>query len=333
MNIKQVFVYLLIISTLCVSVGCTKTARYEQTYIYAMDTVISIKIAASKDNKAYFQACEAIISEIENRFSRTLDSSEVSIFNSSDTGLDSASEEFADLISQAITLSEKTNGAFDITIEPLVSLWNITADNPVLPSDTAIKQALTFVGTHYITMIDQRVNKSLSAVCIDLGGIAKGYALGKVVAYLSEQGVPYGTVSFGGNVGVIGQKPDQSKWKIGIKDPLHTDEQIGSVEIETGYIAVSGDYERCFEVDGKRYHHIIDPSTGYPADTGLHSAAVIAEDPVWADALSTALFVMGPDKAMQFYENAPIPFDAVLVSDEGILCTAGIKDRFLQKKG
>ncbi|MCI8590388.1 MAG: FAD:protein FMN transferase [Clostridiales bacterium] len=333
MNINHFFVYMLIISILCFSTGCTSSVHYDQTYIYAMDTIISIKLAESKDNEIYFRVCEKIISDIENRFSRTLETSEVGLFNSSDEGFASASNEFVELITQALTLSDKTNGAFDITIAPLVSLWDITAENPSLPEEAAIKKVLSFVGAHQIEIFDSGVKKSSPMVQIDLGGIAKGYALGKIVSYLNEQKVPYGTVSFGGNVGVVGQKPDQSAWKIGIKDPLHTEDQVGFVTIESGYIAVSGDYERYFEMDGKRYHHIIDPFTGYPANTGLHSVAVIAEDPVWADALSTALFVMGPVQAMQFYESTQIPFEAVFISDDGIVCTAGIKDNFSPKKG
>ena len=330
---KKRFSTAILLFSILLTLSACSNETYDETHIFAMDTVISIKIAKDSANRGYFEKCRQIIEEVEQRFSKTVDTSEVTSFNQSKTGLSSPSDELISLIEPALNISAQTGGAFDITVEPLVSLWDITGENPAVPAQDEIASLLQHVGYEKITLTDTALNKAETGVQIDLGGIAKGYALGEIVSYLSGQGVAYGTVSFGGNIGVIGTKPDGSRWNIGIKDPESTQGQIGAVSIETGYIAVSGDYERYFEYNGKRYHHILDPKTGYPADTGIHSAAVICQDPVLADALSTALFVMGIDKAMQFYTDGLYKFEAVFVTENGILCTDGIKEYFTPKKG
>ena len=158
-------------------------------------------------------------------------------------------------------------------------------------------------------------------------GFGLGWIVCKVVTMLSEK-APYGMISFGGNVGVWGQKPTGGAWEIGIKDPFDTEGVVGKIRTDGGFVSVSGDYERFFEVDGKKYHHIFDPKTGYPVDNGLRSVAVYTKDAALGDALSTALFVMGYDKAMEFYNSGIYDFEALFITDNEILMTKGMEEMF-----
>ena len=177
-------------------------------------------------------------------------------------------------------------------------------------------------------MISNNVlTKSDSLIKIDLGGIGKGYASDALVEYLKEY-VNYGMVSFGSNVAVWGEKPDGTKYKIGIKNPLDTGTLIGYIDMSEGVLSVSGDYERYVEIKGQRYHHIIDPSTGYPTNNGIHSVSVICEKGIYADALSTAFMVMGVDKVLELYKSDQIDFEVLFVTDSGIVMSDGMKEIF-----
>ena len=225
----------------------------------------------------------------------------------------------------AIDIAEATEGAYDPTVLSLTELWNVT-DGGYLPTESEVNMALSCVGHKELSLEGDIIVKT-SAVRVDLGGIAKGYALGRVVEMLSDE-APYGMVSFGGNIGVWGEKPGGGDWEIGIKDPFDTNKIIGKIVTDGGYVSVSGDYERYFEKDGKRYNHIFDPQTGYPVDNGLHSVTVYTEDAALGDALSTALFVMGYEKAMEFYNSGKYDFEALFITDDDILMTKGMEEIF-----
>ena len=176
-----------------------------------------------------------------------------------------------------------------------------------------------------------------------MGGIAKGYTSDLVEQTFRANGIESGKISLGGNVFVLGTKPDGSDWRVGIKDPRNESGLAAILSLRDAYAITSGGYERYFEENGKTYHHIIDPSTGYPADSGLLSVTVVAADngPDWAgagngamcDAFSTALFVMGEEQALDFWRNGGYDFDLVLVTEDGrVVITAGLADRFEEVK-
>lgn len=308
--------------------GCEREEYVEKT-IFAMDTIISIRIESRSDSKELFTNCEELIKDVEGKLSKHIEGSEVSLFNDSDSGF-TLSKETAELISLSLDVSRNSDGAFDITCEPLTELWDITGDDPVIPDNQDVEYELTNVGYDKLTLSGYELKKE-PMVKIDLGGVGKGYALSLVVNYLEGEGVKYGTVSFGGNIGIIGGKPDDKPWKIGIKDPRSTDDIIGTLSLEGGYTAVSGDYERYFISEGIRYHHILDPMTGYPVNNGVQSVAIVCEDGALADALSTACFVMGYEKSLELYNKEVYDFEAVFVTEDGIEYTPGIKDKFTLK--
>lgn len=297
----------------CLS-ACRKTDMATDSFI-AMDTVVSVKISTEGvDAEKLFSECRSIVTEkYEAIFSAKRADSALSRYNA-DFGRD-APEELLGLLDKAISIAEKTNGAFDPALLELSTLWNVTGGGPV-PSDDDVKEAL---------------NKSTlgnKSAKYDLGAIAKGYILQKICDFLQKEGVKYGTVSIGGNVGVFGEKPDHTKWQVGLRSPSDADAFAGIYSIEDGYISVSGDYERFFEENGVRYHHILDPKTGYPVNNGVHSVSVYCKDAALGDALSTALFVMGVQEGLAFYDRHIYEFEAVFLTDDGAVMTPGAEECF-----
>ena len=164
---------------------------------------------------------------------------------------------------------------------------------------------------------------------IDLGAIAKGYTSSKIIDIFKENNIKSGMVTLGGNVQVLGKKPDGSLWKVGIQNPISESEYLGVLQTSDKAVITSGGYERNFTKNGKTYHHILDPSNGYPANNGLTSVTIISSDGTLADALSTSLFVMGKDKAIDFYKKSNYNFDFILyTSDNKLIISDGIEDIF-----
>lgn len=311
------------------TVSCTGNGMYRNYRYFAMDTVVTICLPADMDEKqasAAADRCSRILSDIEMHLSSKNENGGVYILNHSEEHF-SADDVIAEITAKSESIRVLTDGAFDYTLSPLIELWNVTGGGPV-PAQSDISDALSRTGADKVRAGENGV-ELYDGAGLDFGGIGKGYAAVLITEELKSSGIPYGMVSVGGNISVWGEKPDGTEYKIGIKDPENTDSVIGYVYLDAGFVSVSGDYERFFEENGKRYHHIIDGSTGYPAESGLHSAAVISSDGTEADALSTALFVMGEEKALEFYRLGKADFEAVLVADDGrIIMTDGIKDKF-----
>lgn len=313
--------------------GDKSTDLTTRDYI-AMDTIFSIRVgnipdntgSAAIDTKSVLDGCEKLTEEIELVLSATMPESEVYSFNSGVNALFDADPILTEVMETAFRISEITDSAYDPTIGALTSLWNVKGGGPV-PTENEIGTALAASGAKYIEIKDNSIYKSNPAVKLDFGGIGKGYATQRLAEYLFEEGIPYGIISAGRNVGVFGEKPDGSPFKIGIADPRNTEGVVGYLYTESGFISVAGDYEQYFEADGVRYHHIMDPATGYPSDSGLSSVAVISQNGTAADALSTALMVMGYDKGIEFYRSDEMPFEAVFIFSNGaVKLTDGLSD-------
>lgn len=319
-------IIILLLCTLMLFCGCARNeSKYYTREIYSMNTVINVNVAPDVKNiEAICNEAVYYIYELEAKLSASSQDSTVSKFNSTAESY-KAEGEFLNVMKYALDIANATEGAYDPTVLPLTRLWNIT-EGGYLPTADEVAMAVSNVDYTALTLDDDTISKA-SAVCVDLGGIAKGYALGKITAMLAEDS-PYGMISFGGNVGVWGEKPEGGPWEIGIKNPFDPEGVVGKMRIDVGYVSVSGDYERYFEVAGKRYHHIFDPETGYPADNGLRSVAVYTTDATIGDALSTALFVMGYDKAMEFYNSGIYDFEALFITEDDILMTEGMEEMF-----
>ena len=301
--------------------------EYRDSVFFAMDTYITVRLATADVTETQLgevsAECERIVRELESVLSAHDPESELYALNTSSEEFTGISDALESVLLTAYELSARTAGAYDFTLGALTELWNITGGGPV-PRQADIDAVLRHAGYENITIDENRntVMRPDPKVQIDLGDIGKGAAADELIRYLETTEISYGLVSVGGTVGVFGDKPDGTPYKVGVRDPDDPNGVVTYLLIDEGFVAVSGDYERYFEEDGVRYHHIFDPSTGYPADSGLRSTAVHALNGAAADALSTALFVMGTDAALELYENHG-GFEAVLISGDGIVQTEG----------
>ena len=270
---------------------------------YAMNTVIEQKWYGESADTVY-TGMETKIREIESVLSLHLSQSEIAAINEN-AGVQpvEVSQRTFDLFQRAKELSEQSDGAFDITIAPVVELWGITSDHPHVPTDEDLAQAMALMGLEDLVLDEEACTAYLTrpGMAIDLGGIAKGWTADQLREYARELGAERGYVSLGGNLMIIGERPDGDPFKLGLRDPQgDASTYLGTVTLEDGCtMATTGGYERYFEEDGIRYHHVLDPRTGYPADSDLLSVAVISKDGTLADYLSTTLFVQGLDAAKE----------------------------------
>ena len=286
---------------LCLA-GCTPQPKSYTADFFAMDTFMSITAYGEDEQAAQDTAVqlEQRINALEPALSRTREDSDLYRLNHADGAVCEVSEDTYAAIEAAVQFAEWTGGAFDPTMAPLTDLWGINTDHAHVPAQAEIDAALTHVGYQNIELLGNNQVRLLNGAQLDLGGIGKGFATDAAAAMLDgTQGV---LATLGGNIGAYGENPnrDSGNWVVGIADPDDNAAFIATVEVRGLSVVTSGDYERYFEQDGKRYHHIFDPATGYPADSGLRSVTVIDERSTRADALTTALFVMGLEEGMAF---------------------------------
>ncbi len=317
--------------------GCAARDSYNESSFYAMNTFVTVRLSTvAEDGTRVSKArllqihaeCERIVAEIENAVSVTVADSDTARLNVSDDGISDCGVHFSALIERSLQIADRTGGAFSPTLRLLNELWDVTGAGYV-PTEAEIAEALLHTDYRALSVIDGGVTKSDPLIRLDFGGIAKGYAAQLLVSYLESTELSHGLVSLGGNVGLFGQKENGEPYKIGVSDPQSPSSVLGYLDLTDGFVSVSGDYERYFEKDGERYHHIFDAKTGAPARSGLLSVAVASDDGTLADALSTALFVMGVDRALAFYESGVCSFEAVLVTDDGrVILTPGLTETF-----
>lgn len=292
--------------------ACGEPAPVEQS-IFAMDTYMTL-VAYGDNAQDALDDCAKAINNLERTFSRTMDSSCVARLNADGSFAD---EETARLVDAALHYSTETGGTFDMTIAPLVELWNITGDEPHVPAKREIDALLPLVGSNHVHVKDSTI--TLDEGCsIDLGGIAKGYASDVVADIFRSRGIESGTVSLGGNVYVCGHKPGGEAWSVGIQNPDGGD-CAAYVSLTDTFAVTSGGYQRFFTAeDGTVYQHIIDPRTGAPARSDLTSVTVISKSGTRCDAYSTALYVMGEQRAIDFWRSMG-DFDMILITADGRL--------------
>ena len=292
-------------------------------------TIVTITVYSESEQKAK-AAIDATYTELD-RLGRLLnfysEDSEVSMINRF-SGIKpvKVSTDTLDVIDRALYISRSTDGAFDITIGPIVKLWDF--EKKILPGEKAIKEKLYLV--NYRNVVVDTVNSTVflrkKGMQIDLGGIEKGYAAERAVEVLKKNGITAGIIAVGGEVKPFGTKPDSGIWRVGIKNPHQkdkNDEIIAIVKLADEAISTSGGYEKFFIKDGKLYHHILDPSTGYPVYE-CQSVSVIAKNA--PDGFPTGIFVLGPQKGLKILKK--LGLDGIIIDKSGeILTTEGIKDK------
>lgn len=295
--------------------------------IFAMDTYMTVTAYGDNAQKGVTDAI-AEIERLDNLLSIGKEDSEISKLNKS--GSAALSDDTAVMVAKALDLYKSTGGAFDITVLPLMELWGFTTQDYYVPTEDEIQSTLQRVGADKLTWDESTKTLTLGDKQeIDLGGIAKGFTSSRIMEIFKKDGVTCGMVSLGGNVHLLGTKQDGSEWRVGIQDPDNTDDMLGVLEADDCAVITSGAYERNFEKDGVTYHHIIDPATGKPSNSGLTSVTIVSKDGTLADGLSTSLFVMGKDKAIAYWKQHADEFDTILVDkDRNVYITEGIADGF-----
>lgn len=295
--------------------------------IFAMDTYMTVTAYGDNAQKGVTDAV-AEIQRLDNLLSIGKEDSEISKLNKS--GSAALSDDTAVMVAKALDLYKSTGGAFDITVLPLMELWGFTTQEYYVPTEDEIQSTLQRVGADKLTWDESTKTLTLGDKQeIDLGGIAKGFTSSRIMEIFKKDGVTCGMVSLGGNVHLLGTKQDGSAWRVGIQDPNNTDDMLGVLEANDCAVITSGAYERNFEKDGVTYHHIIDPATGKPSNSGLTSVTIVSKDGTLADGLSTSLFVMGKDKAIAYWKQHADEFDTILVDkDRNVYITEGIASNF-----
>ena len=284
--------------------------------IFAMDTYMTVT-AYGENAEAAVDAAQAEIERLDALLSTGDEDSEIAKLNAD--GSAELSEDAGYLTERALELYQETDGAFDIAIYPVMEAWGFPTQNFQVPSQETLDQLLplTDAGNISYDKETRKISFGVEGMKIDLGGIAKGYTSSRIMDIYKDNGITSGLVNLGGNVQALGTKTDD------------TEDYLGILSVQDKAVITSGGYERYFEQDGVTYHHIIDPKTGYPAESGLVSVTIVSTDGTLADGLSTSLFIMGEEKAADFWREHKDEFDAILMSDDGTLyVTEGLENDF-----
>lgn len=321
-----------LISAVCFGCTADKQEHYSYMTTFAMNTIISFTIdMPNGEEEIIFSDAEKIIRGYENMLSVNVEDSDIYKINNSDLGEKiSISDKTMEILKVAEEFEDLTDGDFSISVAPLVTLWGFTQDiEQTVPSYEDIEKTLELVDMKDV-IIDEDNNTIeflKDGMAIDLGAIAKGYIAEELTNYFRDSGVLNGHFTIGGNISTMGLKNDGSKWKIAVQNPVDINDYVGLLEVTDLFVVTSGGYQRYFTEDNVRYHHIIDPKTGYPSDSDLLSVTIISDNGAEADILSTALFVMGLDKSLEYWEEHR-NFEAVFITEDEVIVTDGAKAIF-----
>ncbi|MCE5220861.1 MAG: FAD:protein FMN transferase [Clostridium sp.] len=312
------------------------TGKYEKPKVvkssYALGTIINLSAYGNKGEQAIEKAIEKL-NDIDDKMSAFKEYSEISKINvAAGISAGSVSKDTYYVVKKAIEYSKVLEGTFDPTIRPLVSLWNIGTKEETIPENSQIEEKLKLV--NYNDVILDENNHSIMLKnrkqALDVGGIAKGFAADEVRDIFHQHNIKSALIDLGGNIFALGSRTDGKSWRVGIQNPIEPrGEYIGILSVKNKSIVTSGNYERYFMKDGKRFHHIIDPKTGYPSESKIISATIISDNSIDGDGLSTGVYILGVDKALSIIEEIK-GIDAILVTeDKKVYMTAGIKDSFV----
>ncbi len=317
--------------------GAADGQEYTKT-VFAMDTYMTLTAYGENAEEAVDAGAEEI-RRLDALFSIGDEGSEIYAVNAAGGG--ALSEETAMLVRRARDIWEQTGGVFDISVYPIMDLWGFPTGEYRVPEEEEIAETLPLVNAGNLHLEERDGVTTLTmedGMQIDLGGIVKGYADDRVAEIFASYGITDAVINLGGDVRVMGTRNDGTRWRVGIQDPEDEDGYLGGLSLTDISVVTSGGYERYFEdtETGVRYHHIIDPRTGAPADSGLLSVSVVSADGTLADALSTALFIMGLEDAVAYCEAhcAEDGFGALLMTEEReIYLTEDLEDAFIDLTG
>jgi len=311
------------------------TGKYEKPEVvkssYVLGTVINLRAYGRKAEKAVNEAIERL-NYIDDRMSVFKKDSDISKVNLK-AGIDYeiVSKDTYEVVKNAVKYSKILEGTFDPTIRPLLKRWSIGTKEERIPEKNIIEETLKLV--NYNDVVFDEKNKSIKLMhknqALDVGGIAKGFAADQLRDIFYKNNIKSGLIDLGGNILVIGNKEDKTPWRVGIQNPFDSrGEYVGILAVENKSVVTSGNYERYFMKNGKRYHHIIDPKTGYPSQSKIISATIISDNSIDGDGLSTGVYILGVNKAIDIIEKIE-GVDAILITeDKELYMTSGIRNSF-----
>ncbi len=296
---------------------------------FLMDTIVEITLyEPEKTSKLLLNELFKEIKSYENKYSRHIPDSEISRINQNPKKAVAVSEDTLKLVEESLYFSLISDGLFDISIGPLTDLWDIKSAAPRVPTEAEIEKALGKVG--YGSILTDETKNTVSVLqdgmSLDTGAIAKGFITDKLVKYLEERRIQSALINLGGNLYLYGSKPNGSAWNIGIRDPYGLQgEYVATVEVSNMSVVTSGIYERFFEIDQKRYHHILNPKTGYPENNNLASVSILSPSSTLADGLSTTVFLLGLENGTAFIDSMEEAEAIFLTKDRKIYFSSGIR--------
>lgn len=308
--------------------GCHRKVEPISKSGFLLNTFVTVTLYDKDDPRILNESLD-LCRSYENIFSKTIEGSEVYKINHRPVQEASVklSPDTAALLSKGLYYSRISSGDFDVTVEPLTSLWDFTAANPVVPPADEISAAVKKVGYQNLELNDDTLTFLSPDTTVDFGAIAKGYIADRMKEYLMKQGVKSAIINLGGNVLCIGKKPDGTPFKIGLQKPYaDRNETIETLNIEDMSVVSSGVYERHFVKDGVNYHHILNPRDGYPYENGLVSVTILSKLSVDGDALSTTCFSMGLEKGMELLNSMDDVYGVFITDDDKVHYTDGARD-------
>ena len=292
-----------------------------------MGTQVDVLVRA--ENRAHgdmaLEACFTKMERLQAKFNVYDKKSAISVINASaETSWVDLDEDLYAVFEKALDIAEASGGAFDVTVRPLIEVWGKARKEKTVPAEEEIRSALIIVGYKNLSLDrgNKRIRYRKPGMSVDLGGIAKGYVLDVGIDVLRKEGIKEALLNAGGDILTLGGKRD-GPWEIGIQDPRKKGGLLGKLDVRDKAVMTSGDYERFYMHEGVRYHHILDPHTGYPA-RGLRSVTVVGEDGAVTDALATAVFVLGLKKGLRLIESRPGMAGAIIDDQGGRHVTPGL---------
>ncbi len=319
--LKRIVSYGLLVLLIITQTGCGEKSQEKVSDSgFYLDTECTITVydIDEKTGSDIISGAFALCKDYEDMLSKTIEGSDVYRINEAGGKAVEVSEDTLELIKTGIEMGKESDGKFDITVGRITDLWDFKAEDPEVPAETDIEEAKATVGYDRIKIDGKKVSVP-EGTKIDLGGIAKGYISYKLAEYLEDNGAEHAIINLGGNVVTVGSKPDGSAWNVGIQDPNGEGQTIiGSTEAAGQSVITSGVYERKFEKNGKVYHHIIDPATGYPVDSDVEGVSLKCDskDSGRCDAYSTICLLLGSEKGQKFIEDRD-GFEAVFYKKDG----------------
>jgi len=297
---------------------------------FLLDTVVEITLYEKEDiaRKIIDELFEEIANS-ERKYSRHISDSEITKVNKNPGKPVKVSEDTLDMVKKSLEFSSLSEGLFDITVGPLVDLWDINGENPHIPTQSEIDSILNRIDYRKISVDSENITLSIQneGMSIDTGAIAKGYITDRLVSILREKDINHALLNLGGNLYMHGSKPDGSDWNVGIRNPYGLQgDYIAVVSVKNMSVVTSGIYERYFESGGKRYHHILNPKTGYPEDNNLASVSILSASSATADGLSTTVFLLGLEDGMSLIEGIDGVEAIIVTTDRKVYVSSGIKN-------